>query len=246
MCAPVTPFHKRNKGALSAVTSNVPSADTTTPTAMARTTAHLLTSDWLSATSRDTLAAWMVATTTGKKRLRAGLPADWRAGDKTGTAMAPGMRDKYNDVAIVWPPGKAPIVITAFLETRHSQRDIRDEDQAVLAEVGRIATACPHPARCVPHHSREVVFITMSRKVGFSLAAIAEQLPAYRAGRLRISDMVESLLGRIVEIDQQTLALAAQRAEVVSHIAWLQAQEQHTPKPSRKPFPQPTRKRKTP
>lgn len=115
--------------------------DTTTPAAMARTTAHLLTSDWLSAASRDTLAAWMVATTTGQRRIRAGLPADWRAGDKTGTAMAPGMRDKYNDVAIAWPPGKAPIIIAAFLETRHSQRHIRDEDQAVLAEVGRIATA---------------------------------------------------------------------------------------------------------
>lgn len=93
---------------------------------------------------------------------------------------------------------------------------------------------------------REVVFITMSRKVGFSLAAIAEQLPAYRAGRLRISDMVASLKGRVVEIDQQMLALAAQRTEVVSHIAWLQAQEQNKTKPSHKPFPQPARKRKIP
>lgn len=115
--------------------------DTTTPAAMARTTAHMLTSDWLSAASRETLIGWMVATTTGKLRLRAGLPADWRAGDKTGTAMAPKMRDKYNDIAITWPPGKPPVVITAFLETRNSQRDIRAEDQAVLAEVGRIAAA---------------------------------------------------------------------------------------------------------
>ena len=115
--------------------------DTTTPSAMARTTALMLTSDWLSAASRATLTAWMVATTTGKLRLRAGLPAAWRAGDKTGTAMAPQMRDKYNDIAITWPPGKAPLVITAFLETRYSHPDIRNEDQAVLAEVGRIATA---------------------------------------------------------------------------------------------------------
>ena len=92
---------------------------------------------------------------------------------------------------------------------------------------------------------REVVFISMSRKVGFSLAAIGEQLPAYRAGRLRISDMVASLEGRVAEIDEQMLALAAQRTEVVSHIAWLQAQQQKT-KPSSKPFPKPTRKRKTP
>ncbi len=115
--------------------------DTTTPAAMARTMAYMLTSDWLTAASRETMIAWMVATTTGKRRIRAGLPTDWRAGDKTGTAMAPGMRAKYNDVAIAWPPGKAPIVITAFLETGSSQRDIRDEDQVVLAEVGRIAVA---------------------------------------------------------------------------------------------------------
>ena len=115
--------------------------DTTTPTAMARTTTHLLTSEWLSAVSRETLIAWMVATTTGSLRLRAGLPAAWRAGDKTGTGMVPNKHDKYNDVAIAWPPGKAPLVITAFLETRASHPDMRDEDQAVLAEVGRIAAA---------------------------------------------------------------------------------------------------------
>lgn len=119
--------------------------DTTTPTAMARTTAHMLTSsDWLSAAARETLTAWMVATTTGKQRLRAGLPRDWRAGDKTGTAMDSKMHDKYNDVAIAWPPGKPPVVIAAFLETRYSHPNIRNEDQAVLAEVGRIATRWSH------------------------------------------------------------------------------------------------------
>lgn len=115
--------------------------DTTTPTAMARTTTHLLTSDWLSAASRETLIGWMVATATGALRLRAGLPAAWRAGDKTGTGMVPNKHDKYNDVAIAWPPGKAPLVITAFLETRYSHPNMRSEDQAVLAEVGRIAAA---------------------------------------------------------------------------------------------------------
>ena len=70
---------------------------------------------------------------------------------------------------------------------------------------------------------REVIFITMSRKIGFSLASIAEQLPAYRAGRLRLADMVEALESRAAEIDQQVASLDAQRAEVVSHIAWLQA-----------------------
>ena len=114
--------------------------DTTTPDAMARTTAYMLTSDWLTEASREMLISWMVATTTGTERLRAGIPQGWRTGDKTGTGSIPKMHDKYNDLAITWAPGKAPLVITAFLETRGSHPGIRDEDEAVLAEVGRIAT----------------------------------------------------------------------------------------------------------
>ena len=69
---------------------------------------------------------------------------------------------------------------------------------------------------------REVVFIAMSRKIGFSLAAIAERLPAYRAGRLRNADMVEALELRVAEIDKELDALAALRAQVISHMEWLQ------------------------
>ena len=91
---------------------------------------------------------------------------------------------------------------------------------------------------------REVIFITMSRKVGFSLPAITEQLPAYRAGRLRNADMVESLHRRIAEIDQQMADLGAQRAEVLSHINWLEApQKNKSPTP---PVSNPSRKRNTP
>lgn len=89
---------------------------------------------------------------------------------------------------------------------------------------------------------REAVFIAMSRKVGISLTTIAEQIPTYRAGRLGIAQMVDALRSRIAEIDQQRAALAAQRTEVLSHIAWLRAQQ-------RKARPPPTRsnrKRTTP
>ena len=114
--------------------------DTTTPQSMARTAALYLTQHWLSPASTRRLAGWMEDTTTGVKRLRAGWPADWRAGDKTGTAMADGMADKYNDVAVAWPKGRPPLVVTAYYEAPVSHGGkIRDEDQAVLAEVGRIA-----------------------------------------------------------------------------------------------------------
>ncbi len=73
---------------------------------------------------------------------------------------------------------------------------------------------------------REAVFISMSRKVGFSLKAIALQLPAYRAGRLTIAQMVESLQIRVTEIDAQAQQLKTQRKEVVEHIVWLRKQQQ--------------------
>lgn len=114
--------------------------DTTSPAAMAGLIARYLTTEYLSKASKELLIGWMVETRTGAKRLRAGFPPEWKAGDKTGTGMADGMLDKYNDVAIFWPPGRAPIIVAAYYETAIAYGDIRDEFQAVLAEVGRIAS----------------------------------------------------------------------------------------------------------
>jgi beta-lactamase class A len=118
--------------------------DTTTPHAAALTAQRQLLGGWLKPDSTRLLISWMEATETGTKRLRAGFPSGWRSGDKTGTGtgMAKGIADKYNDIAIAWPPGKAPIIVTSYYETPNNHGgDMRDEDQAVLAEVGRIATA---------------------------------------------------------------------------------------------------------
>lgn len=113
--------------------------DTTTPTAMAALLRTILIGDALAPASRKLLADWGEATTTGAKRLRAGIPADWRFGHKTGTGTAPGMMNKYNDVALAHPPGGAPIMITAYYEAPVATNDMRAEDEAVLAEVARIA-----------------------------------------------------------------------------------------------------------
>ncbi len=108
--------------------------DTTTPLAMAGTMRRLLLGEALSPGSRERLTAWLVGCRTGDARLRAGLPAGWRVGDKTGTGPAPLV--PTNDVAIAWPPGRAPILIAAYLE---GARGSDAERSAVLAEVGRIA-----------------------------------------------------------------------------------------------------------
>lgn len=72
---------------------------------------------------------------------------------------------------------------------------------------------------------REVVFIAMSRSIGFSLKAIAAQLPAYRAGRLTFEQMVEAMQARVAEIDGEIDKLKTQRRAVVSHIAWMHEQQ---------------------
>lgn len=112
--------------------------DTTTPAAMAKTLSKILTTDLLKPASRDLLIQWMVDTGTGAKRLRAGFPTAWRAGDKTGTGLD-GTLGKYNDVAIAWPPGKAPFIVTAYLSVPQSTDKMLDQHQAILAQVGRIA-----------------------------------------------------------------------------------------------------------
>jgi beta-lactamase class A len=117
--------------------------DTTTPEAMARLVAGIFTGDALTHASRERLAQWTIATKTGLERLRKGLPADWLAGDKTGTASAKGMPNKHNDVAIVWPPSTTGAlrvaVVAAYYEAPDHFESVRAEDNAVLAEVGRIA-----------------------------------------------------------------------------------------------------------
>lgn len=72
---------------------------------------------------------------------------------------------------------------------------------------------------------REVVFIAMSRSIGFSLKAIADRLPAYRAGRLTVEQMVGAMQDRVAEIDAQIGKLKTQRRTVLDHIAWMHRQQ---------------------
>ena len=76
---------------------------------------------------------------------------------------------------------------------------------------------------------REVVFIAMARRIGFSLPDIGELLPAYRAGRLSITRMTDALEERAAALDQEIARLQALRAQVIEHADWLRAQrrEQH-------------------
>ncbi len=100
--------------------------DTTTPLAMGMTLQRLLLGEVLTVENRHRLQTWLEGNTTGASRIRAGVPGDWRVGDKTGT----GDYGVANDVAIVWPTGRAPWIVVAF--TRGPQPS-SPGDSALLA-----------------------------------------------------------------------------------------------------------------
>jgi beta-lactamase class A len=105
--------------------------DTTTPAAMLADLRALSLGGVLSPGSRERLTGWLVGCQTGKTRLRAGLPAGWRVGDKTGT----GVNGTANDVAVAWAP-RGPILIACYLtQTARASDTAR---ATVHAEVARI------------------------------------------------------------------------------------------------------------
>jgi beta-lactamase class A len=123
----------RTEPTLNLITPGDP-RDTTTPAAMLKMMKTLLVDDALSPTSRQQLQDWMRGCKTGAKRIAAGLPQDWQIGDKTGT----GPNGEANDVAIVWPSGRGPILIASYYVGTHNTPDERN---GVHAAVGRLAVS---------------------------------------------------------------------------------------------------------
>ena len=66
--------------------------------------------DGLAAAERQQLQDWLKGNTTGDARIRAGVPKDWVVGDKTGS----GDYGVANDVAVIWPKGRAPWIVVVF------------------------------------------------------------------------------------------------------------------------------------
>lgn len=108
--------------------------DTTTPNAMLGTMRRIVLGDALSAGSRDQMVEWMLGNKTGGSRLSAQLPAGWRVGDKTGT----GDNGTNNDIGILFPPERGPLLVTSYLTGSSAPAVTRD---ATHAEVGRLAAS---------------------------------------------------------------------------------------------------------
>ena len=105
--------------------------DTTTPAAMLGNLRALLLGDALSPASRLQLETWLEENKTGGKMIPAGLPDNWRVGDKTGR----GGEGATNDIAILRPPGRAPILLAVYSVGSTASPDARC---AAVAEIAHL------------------------------------------------------------------------------------------------------------
>jgi len=108
--------------------------DTTSPAAMVSNLHTLVLGNVLSAMAKNQLGRWLIGNRTGSPARRRVSPAGWRVGDKTGS----GERGTTNDVGIIWPPGRAPILVSVYLTETSKTADQRN---AILAAVGHATAA---------------------------------------------------------------------------------------------------------
>ena len=105
--------------------------DTTTPAAISSDMQRLLLGDALSEASRRKLDDWLQRNETGGSMIRAGVPKTWSVGDKTGR----GANGATNDIAIMRPPGRAPILLAIYSVGSTATANDR---AAAIAEVTKV------------------------------------------------------------------------------------------------------------
>jgi beta-lactamase class A len=105
--------------------------DTTTPLAMMKALQSITLGPSLTVDKRKIMSDWLIGNTTGDTRIRAGVPYDWQVGDKTGT----GAYGSTNDIGIVWPAGKAPVVMALYF-TQPGKDDKANSE--ILAAAARV------------------------------------------------------------------------------------------------------------
>jgi beta-lactamase class A len=108
--------------------------DTTTPDAALDTLGLLALGNTLSDASSARLTEWLVASKTGGDRIKAGVPAAWKTGDKTGT----GENGSAADIAILWPPDRGPILVAVYITgAAVPTKDLN----GVFADIGKMVVA---------------------------------------------------------------------------------------------------------
>lgn len=106
-------------------------SDTSTPRALATSLQGLAVSDLLPDDKRELFTDWLKENATGDTLIRAGAPEGWKVGDKSGA----GGYGTRNDIAVVWPPNREPIVISIM--SRHFTEDAKYDD-ALIAQAAEV------------------------------------------------------------------------------------------------------------
>ncbi|QJC88891.1 Class A beta-lactamase [Bacillus subtilis] len=105
--------------------------DTSTAKALATDLKAFTVDNTLTTDKRTILTDWMRGNATGDELIRAGAPIGWEVGDKSGA----GSYGTRNDIAIVWPPNRAPIIL-AILSNRFTKD--AHYDNALIAEATKV------------------------------------------------------------------------------------------------------------
>ncbi|UOQ95712.1 class A beta-lactamase [Halobacillus shinanisalinarum] len=106
--------------------------DTSTPKALATSLKAFAVGDLLSNDKRELFTDWLQGNATGDGLIRAGAPEGWVVGDKSGAASY-GTR---NDIAVVWPPNREPIVIAIM---SHLDKEDAQYNDALIAQAAEVA-----------------------------------------------------------------------------------------------------------
>ena len=104
--------------------------DTTTPNAMVQNLRKLVFGDVLSRDSRRQFEDWLVGNKVAGPLIRAGIPDNWRVGDRTGA----GGYGSRSIISVIWPPKRKPVIVAIYMtETEASL----DERNAAIAGIAR-------------------------------------------------------------------------------------------------------------
>lgn len=104
--------------------------DTTTPNAMAQNLRRLVFGDVLSTNSRQQFADWLVGNKVAGSLIRAGIPDDWRVGDRTGA----GGYGSRSIIAVIWPPERKPVIVAIYMTETKASLDERNAAIAAMAK----------------------------------------------------------------------------------------------------------------
>lgn len=110
--------------------------DTTSPAAMGGLMARLIFRD-LQPQSAALMRAWLGDSTTGDRRIKAGLPKGWTSGSKTGSCGT-----AFNDVALVKAPSGEEYILAIYLDrptvdAKAAESVIAEAASAALGLIGK-------------------------------------------------------------------------------------------------------------